>query len=104
MTVDDKTGTLYMPVGGPSPNYYGGDRPGGGPVRQFAGGGRRGDRQAEVVVPDHPPRPLGFRPARAPDPGRHQGGRPEGSRPGGDGQDRLHVHPGPQHGQAGVRG
>ncbi|RZA27835.1 MAG: hypothetical protein EOP02_09190, partial [Proteobacteria bacterium] len=28
MTVDDKTGTLYMPVGGPSANYYGGDRPG----------------------------------------------------------------------------
>jgi len=28
MTVDDATGTLYMPVGGPSPNYYGGDRPG----------------------------------------------------------------------------
>ena len=28
MTVDQKTGTLYMPVGGPSPNYYGGDRPG----------------------------------------------------------------------------
>ncbi len=22
------TGTIYMPVGGPSPNYYGGDRPG----------------------------------------------------------------------------
>ena len=28
MTVDDKTDTLYMPIGGPSPNYYGGDRPG----------------------------------------------------------------------------
>ena len=28
MTVDDRTGTLYMPVGGPSANYYGGDRPG----------------------------------------------------------------------------
>ena len=28
MTVDEKAGTLYMPVGGPSPNYYGGDRPG----------------------------------------------------------------------------
>jgi len=28
MTVDKKTGTLYMPVGGPSPNYYGGGRPG----------------------------------------------------------------------------
>ena len=28
MTVDEQTGTLYMPVGGPSPNYYGGDRPG----------------------------------------------------------------------------
>ncbi len=28
MTVDPKTGTLYMPVGGSSPNYYGGDRPG----------------------------------------------------------------------------
>jgi quinoprotein glucose dehydrogenase len=30
MTVDEKTNTLYMPIGGPSPNYYGGDRPGGG--------------------------------------------------------------------------
>ncbi len=28
MTVDPKTNTLFMPVGGPSPNYYGGDRPG----------------------------------------------------------------------------
>ena len=28
MTVDPKTGTVFMPVGGPSPNYYGGDRPG----------------------------------------------------------------------------
>jgi len=28
MTIDDRTGTLYMPVGGPSANYYGGDRPG----------------------------------------------------------------------------
>ncbi|RKF18348.1 pyrroloquinoline quinone-dependent dehydrogenase [Altericroceibacterium spongiae] len=28
MTADEKTGMLYMPVGGPSPNYYGGDRPG----------------------------------------------------------------------------
>jgi quinoprotein glucose dehydrogenase len=28
MTVDAKRGILYMPVGGPSANYYGGDRPG----------------------------------------------------------------------------
>jgi quinoprotein glucose dehydrogenase len=28
MTLDEKTGALYMPVGGPSANYYGGDRPG----------------------------------------------------------------------------
>jgi quinoprotein glucose dehydrogenase len=28
MTLDVKTGVLYMSVGGPSPNYYGGDRPG----------------------------------------------------------------------------
>jgi quinoprotein glucose dehydrogenase len=28
MTVDEDRGILYMPVGGPSPNYYGGDRPG----------------------------------------------------------------------------
>ena len=28
MTVDPKSNLLYMPVGGPSPNYYGGDRPG----------------------------------------------------------------------------
>ncbi len=30
MTVDAKTNTLFMPIGGPSPNYYGGDRPGNG--------------------------------------------------------------------------
>ncbi len=28
MTADEKTNTVYMPIGGPSPNYYGGDRPG----------------------------------------------------------------------------
>jgi len=28
LTVDEATGTVYMPVGGPAPNYYGGDRPG----------------------------------------------------------------------------
>lgn len=28
MTVDEDRGILYMPVGGPSANYYGGDRPG----------------------------------------------------------------------------
>ena len=28
MTVDPKTNLVYMPIGGPSPNYYGGDRPG----------------------------------------------------------------------------
>jgi glucose dehydrogenase len=28
MTGDEKTNTIYMPIGGPSPNYYGGDRPG----------------------------------------------------------------------------
>jgi len=28
VTVDPKTNTLFMPIGGPSPNYYGGDRPG----------------------------------------------------------------------------
>ncbi|WP_126174043.1 PQQ-binding-like beta-propeller repeat protein [Altericroceibacterium xinjiangense] len=27
-TADPETNTLYMPIGGPSPNYYGGDRPG----------------------------------------------------------------------------
>ena len=28
MTVDEQRGILYMPVGGPAANYYGGDRPG----------------------------------------------------------------------------
>jgi quinoprotein glucose dehydrogenase len=28
MTVDEKRGVLYMPIGGPAANYYGGDRPG----------------------------------------------------------------------------
>lgn len=28
MTVDEKRGTLYMPLGSPAGNYYGGDRPG----------------------------------------------------------------------------
>ncbi len=30
MTVDEEHGILYMPVGGPAANYYGGDRPGPG--------------------------------------------------------------------------
>lgn len=30
MSIDPKTDTLFMPVGGPSANYYGGDRPGNG--------------------------------------------------------------------------
>jgi len=30
MTVDRRTNRLFMPIGGPSPNYYGGDRPGNG--------------------------------------------------------------------------
>ena len=28
MSVDEKHGIVYMPVGGPAANYYGGDRPG----------------------------------------------------------------------------
>jgi quinoprotein glucose dehydrogenase len=28
MTVDEKNGIVYMPIGGPAANYYGGDRPG----------------------------------------------------------------------------
>ncbi len=28
MSVDEKRGILYMPIGGPAANYYGGDRPG----------------------------------------------------------------------------
>ncbi len=28
MTVDEQRGMLYMPIGGPASNYYGGDRPG----------------------------------------------------------------------------
>ncbi len=28
MTVDEKRGIVYMPIGGPAANYYGGDRPG----------------------------------------------------------------------------
>ncbi|HYR84840.1 MAG TPA: PQQ-binding-like beta-propeller repeat protein [Terriglobia bacterium] len=28
LTMDDKRGILYMPVGSPAPNYWGGDRPG----------------------------------------------------------------------------
>lgn len=28
MTVDEQRGVLYMPIGGPAGNYYGGDRPG----------------------------------------------------------------------------
>lgn len=30
MTVDKKSGILYMPIGGPAANYWGGDRPGNG--------------------------------------------------------------------------
>ena len=28
MTADEQRGIVYMPIGGPASNYYGGDRPG----------------------------------------------------------------------------
>ncbi len=104
MTADEKTGTLFMPVAGPSANYDGSDRPGDNLYGNSIVAVDVRDRQAEVALPDRPPRHLGHRPAGPALAGRHQGRRQD--HPGArlHRQDGLHVHPRPQHRQAGVRG
>ena len=57
---DEKTNTLYMPIGGPSPNYYGGDRPA-RICSEFDGRRRRQHRQVEMVFSDDPSRSVGSR-------------------------------------------
>ncbi len=63
-TADPDTDTLYITIGSPSPNYYGGDRPGLEPVRQLDRRARCPDRQVQVALPDDPPRLVGLGPAR----------------------------------------
>ncbi len=103
MTVDEKTGTLYMPIGGPSPNYYGGDRPG---ANLFGNSVVAVDAETgklkwyfqtihhDLWDQDLPPGPslidIVQNGKKVPALRNHR-------------QDRLDVHPQPRHRQAGVR-
>ena len=73
------------------------------PVQQRDRGPRRADGQAEVALPEHPPRNLGLQPPARARPDRHQEGRPDDSRARAGREIRLHVHPEPRERHAGPR-
>ena len=54
--LDRETGTLFVPVGNPGPDYQQGDAPGRQPLHHLGGRARRAHRQAQVVVPAAPQR------------------------------------------------
>ena len=61
MTVDVERGLVFLPIGTPTPDFFGGSRKGTQSVRVFAGGAGCGDGQAEMVFPDYASRQLGLR-------------------------------------------
>ena len=71
---------MFLPVGSATYDFYGGDRKGDEPVRELlvaldAATGRRA-----LALPDRPPRPVGFRPARAARAGHRPPRRPRRAR------------------------
>ena len=64
------SGLVYIPVGMPLMDEYGGHRPGQQPLRQQPRRARREDRQAQVALPDGAPRHLGLRHADGAEPAR----------------------------------
>ncbi len=74
-TADPATNTLYMTIGSPSPNYYGGDRPGANLFGNSLVAVDIRDRQVQVAFPDDPPRPVGLGPASAAGAARRDQGR-----------------------------
>ena len=102
-TVDEQRGMVYMAIGGPAANYWGGDRPGANLYRELDRRRRRGDRQVQVAFPNRAPRPVGFRHAVGADARGRDAERPDRSGARLDRQDRLDVHPRSHQRQADLR-
>ena len=91
MSLDAERGLVYLPVGTPSNDYYGGTPPRRQPLRGGDRLPRRPHRRAGLALPDREARPLGLRPARRPDAVDHQRGRPGDRRGRGAREDRLRL-------------
>ena len=80
MTLDEARGLIYLPIGTPSNDFYGGARPGAESLRRFAGLRRRQHGQAQVALPSGASRPVGL---------RHAGTAGAGDDPRGGEEDRC---------------
>ena len=102
MSIDPELGYIYLPLNTAAPDYYGGHRPG---ANLFAESLVALDLETGERVwhfPDRPPRAVGLRPARRPEPARRHGGRPARQGGGADHQAGLHVRLRPDDRRAGV--
>ena len=79
-SADPELGLVYIPVGMPLIDEYGGHRPGQQPLRQQPRRDRREDRPAQVALPDGASRHLGLRHADGAEPARRHGQRPARAR------------------------
>ena len=103
MTLDAERGILYMPVAGPSGNYWGGDRPGNNLFSNSIVAVDAETGKLPVALPDRAPRPVGRGHAESAGAGGHPAERAARAGAGVGGEDRLHVHPRPRHRQADLR-
>ena len=69
MSVDEERGLVFLPTSSPSPDFWGGKRPGNNDHANSVVALARRDRRAGVVVSDRASRCLGLRPAGAADAG-----------------------------------
>ena len=104
MSADEERGLVFLPTTSPSPDFWGGKRPGQQRACQFRGRAQERDRRARLVVPDRASRRLGLRPAGAADPGAHRHRRWHARRRDPADQAGLCVRARSRHRQAGVAG
>ena len=71
MSLDAERGLIYLPVGTPSNDYYGGMRLGDNLYAEAIVCPRRLDRRAGLALPDGAPRSVGLRPAGRAHPAHH---------------------------------
>ena len=79
-TLDDRRGLLYLPLASPIVGAYGGDRKGANLFGNSVVAVDIQTGQIQVAFPDHSPRSLGRRSARASNPVRHRAERAHGPR------------------------
>ena len=103
MSIDPELGYIYLPLNTAAPHrLLRRTPPGRQPVRREPRRPGPGDRRAGLAFPDGPPRTLGLRPARRPEPDRHHRGRPADQGGGADHQAGLHVRLRPGDRRAGL--